>query len=349
MYVRNCWYVAGWARELANGPIAGDILEQPVVVFRTASGTLTALEDHCPHRHLKLSMGQVEGETIQCGYHGMRIGVDGRCAHVPGQKAVPPRARVRCYPVVERYGWIWIWTGDADLADPALIPDFHQLTDPGLATVGGTNLVKANYRLLNDNLLDLSHVGFVHTSTIGTREYSANATITAERIDGGVQVTRWVIDCPPPPTYVKTGHLPAGKNIDRWSIVHYTAPSFVVIHTGGAEAGTGAPEGKLGHGIDLWVLNAMTPQDEKTTHYFWSTARNFRTDDSDTDDLVFAQVSEAFDEDKRVLEAQQIAIDRHGDDWSNALQGDAGAIEGRRCLERLLNGEARVPAVRRSA
>lgn len=353
MYIHNCWYVICWARDVAEAPVSREILEQQVVVFRTESGLLAAVEDRCPHRHLKLSMGQVVGETIQCGYHGMQINAQGRCVHVPSQKAIPPRARIRSYPVFERYGWVWIWTGDVEMADPAQIPDFHQLTDPNLAAVGSTNFVKAGFRLLNDNLLDLSHVGFVHTSTIGNREFGANAKISAEKIDGGVRVSRWVIDCPPPPTYEKTGHLPAGRNIDRWSVIRYTAPSFVVIHTGGAETGTGAPEGRLDHGINLWVMNAMTPANENTTHYFWATARNFRIDDAEIDALIFNQVSEAFEEDKRVLEAQQIAIDRHGDDWSNALQADVGSVEGRRCLERMMdsemNGETGQAAIRKSA
>jgi vanillate O-demethylase monooxygenase subunit len=236
--------------------------------------------------------------------------------------------------------------GEAAHADSALVPDFGELTHPALKAVGGTNLVEANFRLLNDNLLDLSHVGFVHTSTIGNREFGANARIAVEQSAGAVSVTRWVRDCEPPPTYVRTGHLPPDVNIDRWSIIRYTPPGFVVIHTGGAETGTGAPEGKLDHGINLWVMNAMTPQDEKTTHYFWATVRNFRIDDPEADELIFSQVSEAFAEDKRVLEAQQLAIERHGDDWSNALQADAGAVEGRRCLERMMKAEADITPIR---
>lgn len=346
MYIRNAWYVAAWSRELAGGPVSRIILEAPVVLFRTETGVAVALEDRCPHRHLPLSMGAVEGETIRCGYHGMQIDGAGQCVAVPTQKAVPPRARIRSYPLVERHGWVWIWTGEPALADPASIPDFGELDDPALKAVGSTNLVKANFRLLNDNLLDLSHVGFVHTSTIGNRAFGANAKIAVEKAEEGVRVTRWVRDCPPPPTYTLTGHLPPDVNIDRWSIIRYTPPGSVVIHTGGAETGTGAPEGKLDHGINLWVMNAMTPQDEKTTHYFWATVRNFRIDDPQADDLIFSQVSEAFAEDKRVLEAQQIAIDRHGDDWSNALQADAGAVEGRRCLERMLKAEAAVTPIR---
>lgn len=345
MYILSSWYVAAWSRELASGPISRVILEAPVVIFRTEAGVPIALEDRCPHRHLPLSLGAVEGETIQCGYHGMQINGSGQCVHVPSQRAVPPRARIRSYPVVERYGWIWIWTAEPASADPALVPDFGQLEDPGLKAVGGTNLVKANFRLLNDNLLDLSHVGFVHTSTIGNRDFGANAKIAVEKVEDGVRVTRWVRDCAPPPTYTLTGHLPPGVNIDRWSIVRYTPPGFVVIHTGGAETGTGAPEGMLGHGINLWVMNAMTPQDEKSTHYFWATVRNFRIDDPDADELIFSQVSEAFAEDKCVLEAQQVAIDRHGDDWANALQADAGAVEGRRCLDRMMKAHPAVTPI----
>ncbi|MGE4431001.1 MAG: Rieske 2Fe-2S domain-containing protein [Sphingobium sp.] len=346
MFIHNSWYVACWAHEIGQGPVGREILEQPVVLFRTESGELAALEDRCPHRHLQLSMGHVVGETIQCAYHGMQIDGAGRCAHVPSQKAIPPRARIRSYPVEERYGWVWIWPGDPARADAALIPDFGQLVDPKLKAVGSTNHVQASYQLLNDNLLDLSHVGFVHTSTIGNREFGANAKISVEKEGTGVRVTRWVRDCPPPPTYVKTGHLPEGRNIDRWSIIHYTPPGFCIIHTGGAEVGTGAPEGRLDHGINLWVMNAMTPQNARTTHYFWATVRNFRIDDPAADDLIFTQVKQAFEEDKHILEAQQISIDRHGDDWANALQADAGAVEGRRCLEKMMKAETGEAVIR---
>ena len=330
-FVMNAWYVIEWSRDLMDRPIAKTVCGEAIVVFRTKSGEVAALADHCPHRHLPLSLGTVVGEAIQCAYHGMRFNGAGTCVGIPSQALIPPAARVRAYPAVERYGWVWVWLGDG-AADPATIPDFGQLTDPAFAAVGRTNYVRCAYQLLTDNLLDLSHVGFVHTTTIGTPEFGEKGKLTSRRTSSGVVVTRVVPDVPPPPTYVRTGKLPAGRNIDRWQHIEFVAPSFVRIHVGGAEAGTGALEGKYDHGLNIWVLNAMTPETATTTHYFWASVRAHALGDPDADALFLGQVGEAFEEDKAVLEAQQRALDVHGDTWSLALRADTGSIEARRVL-----------------
>lgn len=330
-FVRDCWYVVEWSRDVTDRPRAKTVLGEAVVVFRTASGVVAALEDHCPHRHLPLSMGSVVGETLQCAYHGMRFDGSGACAGIPSQALVPPSARVKAHPVVERYGWVWIWIGDT-VADPEMIPDFSQLTDPAFAAVGKTNYVQCAYQLLTDNLLDLSHVGFVHTSTIGNAQFGEKGKLTSQRTATGVVVTRVVPDVPPPPTYIKTGRLPADTNIDRWQVIEFIAPSFVKIHVGGAEAGTGALDGRYDHGLNLWVLNAMTPETATTTHYFWASVRTHALGDPAADTLLLTQIGEAFEEDRTVLEAQQRALAIHGDSWSLALRADAGSIEARRVV-----------------
>lgn len=339
MFLRNAWYVAAWAHELTDRPLARRILDEPVVLFRSESGAAAALRDRCPHRHLPLSMGKVAGETIECGYHGMQFGSNGICVAIPSQSLVPPSARVRAYPVREKFGWVWIWTGEPDAADEALIPDFGKLADPTYAAVGKTNHVKASYRLLIDNLLDLSHVGFVHTSTIGNAEFGQKGSLTSRRTERGVEVMRLVPDVPPPPTYVKSGVLPAGKNIDRWQRIDYLAPSSVQIHVSGAEAGTGGLEGQYDHGLNMWVLNAITPETANSSLYFWASVRRHAIGDAEVDALFLDQVSEAFAEDQQVLEGQQAVLDIEGDSWSLALRQDQGSIEARRVLDKLIAAE----------
>jgi len=187
--------------------------------------------------------------------------------------------------------------------------------------------------------MDLSHVGFVHTSTIGNSQMGQNGKIKVETTPTGVRVTRWVIDCLPPPTYVKTGRLPNGVNIDRWQIIDFLPPSFVQIHVGGAETGTGAPEGRLAHGLNLWVMNAMTPETAESTHYFWAAVRDYAISDPDAGALIFDQVALAFTEDKEVLEAQQTVIARRGDSWDVSFPADAGSVKSRRLLKRLIDTE----------
>ena len=141
------------------------ILGEPVVLYRTGDGAPVALEDRCAHRHLPLSMGKLVGDTLQCLYHGLRFARDGHCVYIPGQEQIPQGAKVRCYPVIERYHWIWIWMGDPALADPAAITDFHWLDDPNWGAKGDYLHVNANWQLVVDNLLDLTHLAFVHDTT----------------------------------------------------------------------------------------------------------------------------------------------------------------------------------------
>ncbi|MDE0056678.1 MAG: Rieske 2Fe-2S domain-containing protein, partial [Defluviicoccus sp.] len=136
MYLRNCWYVAAWDHELDGGFLARTILDRPVVLFRGPDGAPHALEDRCCHRSMPLSEGRLLEETVQCGYHGLEFAFDGRCVRVPGQSTIPPGARVRAWPVVERWRWVWIWMGDPDAADPDLIPDYHWNDDPEWTSYG---------------------------------------------------------------------------------------------------------------------------------------------------------------------------------------------------------------------
>ncbi len=341
MYLRNSWYVGAWSKEISDKPVARKLLDEPIVMFRVGDGEVAALEDRCPHRHLPLSMGTVEGGNLRCGYHGMVFDRSGTCLSIPSQDSIPSGAKAKSYPAVERYGWIWLWMGDPAAADPALIPDFHRLTDPAYTAVGKTNHVNAAYKLVTDNLVDLSHVGFVHTSTIGNAAFTEKGRqLKVEPTERGVRVTRLVPDVPPPPTYVKTGRLPEGKTIDRWQIIDFIAPSFVNIHVGGAEAGTGALEGRYEHGLNFWICNAMTPETASTTHYFWASVRNFALGDAKVDELLFTEVSRAFEEDRVVLEAQQSVLDTREDTWSVALGADAGSIQARRLLQRMITAEA---------
>jgi vanillate O-demethylase monooxygenase subunit len=339
MFLKNSWYVVAWVRDVQDKPVAITVLDQSLVVFRDEAGQIGILENRCPHRHVPLSMGCVAGGGIQCGYHGMVFSRDGQCLDAPSHGSVPPRARVRSYPAVERYGWVWAWMGDPELADAARIPDFSKLDSPGFRAVGKTNHVLANYKMVTDNLMDLSHVGYVHQSTIGTPEFTEKGKLTSRRTEQGVRVHRLVPDVPSPPTYQKTGVLPDGKTIDRWQVIDFVAPCFVMIHVGGKEAGTGALDGDYEGGLNMWVMNAMTPETEQSTHYFWASVRAHALDNEQADALFLNQVATAFDEDKVMLEAQQKILNGRPDTWDLALRSDAGAIESRRVLAALIEAE----------
>ena len=206
MFLKNYWYVAASGREVGHKPLGRIILGEPVVLYRSESGEPVALEDRCPHRRLPLSMGKlIGGDVLQCHYHGLRFDRTGACVRVPGQDMIPQAARVKSYPVVERYKWLWIWMGDPALADPAKITDYHWLDDPNWGAKTDYLYVNCNWQLVNDNLLDLTHLAFVHETTIGNMALVEHAAVKVERTTNGVRVTRWTIDQPAPPAFVKIG------------------------------------------------------------------------------------------------------------------------------------------------
>src|SRR5246127_4230185 len=149
-FLCNQWYTAATSAELGAKPLARTICNEPLVIFRAQDGAVAALTDRCPHRKAPLSSGEVVGNDIRCGYHGIRFAADGACTHVPGNALVGRGFRGRTFPVRERPGLVFVWLGET-AADPALIPDFSENVNPGWTGVHGTLRVQANYQLLIDN------------------------------------------------------------------------------------------------------------------------------------------------------------------------------------------------------
>jgi vanillate O-demethylase monooxygenase subunit len=337
MFLRNYWYVAALDHEVRDKPLGRTILGEPVVLFRTPDGALGACEDRCPHRRLPLSMGKMVGDTLQCHYHGLRFDRSGRCVKVPGQDLIPQSARVRTYPVVERYHWIWIWMGDPALADPAKITDYHWLDDPNWGAKASYLHVEANWQLIVDNLLDLTHLAFVHETTIGNMALVEHAAVKVQRSHDNVVVTRWIIDQPAPPTFVKVGKFTG--NVDRWQIIDYVPPAFLRLDVGATPTGTGAPEGRRVNGIQMRNLNAITPETETTSHYFWGQAHDFDVNNPETTEKVFQQIRTAFLEDVAVFTAQQRSITQRPDAPQVDINADAGGLQARRIVDRLYQDE----------
>jgi vanillate O-demethylase monooxygenase subunit len=333
MFLRNYWYVAAHDQEIGRKPLGRIILGEPVVFYRLEDGTPVALEDRCAHRHLPLSMGKLVGDTLQCHYHGLRYDKSGACVRVPGQDMIPRSAKVKTYPVVARHRWLWIWMGDPAAADPAAIPDYHWLDDPEWGAGVQYLHVRANWQLIVDNLLDLTHLAFVHETTIGNSALVDQAQVKVQRKDDTVTVTRWIVDAPAPPTFVKAGGFTA--NVDRWQIINFTPPAFLRLDVGATPTGTGAPEGRRVGGIGMWNLNAITPETERTSHYFWGQAHNFDTRNPATTEMIVGQIRTAFLEDVAVFEAQQRNLELIPDPPQTDINADSGVIQARRILDRL--------------
>lgn len=344
-YPLNAWYVAAWDYEVNRTPLARTIAGRPLALYRTLDGRPVALADACWHRLAPLSLGRLEGrDGIRCPYHGIVFNSAGRCQSMPAQETVNPSATVPSFPVVERYRYVWVWLGDPVLADASLIPDMHQMDDPNWAGDGLTIPVDCNYQLVLDNLMDLTHEEFVHSSSIGQEELS-QSDFRVSHDDRTVTVERWMLDIEPPPFWLKNmrDRFPGFEGrVDRWQIIHFTAPSTITIDVGVAKAGTGAPEGDRSQGVNGYVMNTISPESPRRSHYFWAFMRNYRLDSQTITTQLRDGVSRVFREDEEMLMAQQAAIDANPDYEFYSLNIDAGGMWVRRIIERQLEAEGRL-------
>jgi phenylpropionate dioxygenase-like ring-hydroxylating dioxygenase large terminal subunit len=291
MFLRNCWYIAAESREVGRAPLGRILLKEPVVLYRREDGTPVALEDRCCHRRAPLHKGKLIGDRIQCGYHGFTFDTSGACVAIPGQDKVPPTVGVRSYPVAERHRYLWIWMGEKEKADPALIPDFHYNDDPNWAAVGAC----------------------LH-----------------------VRVTRDAPGIPCPPSMRSLGFAPV---VDQTKIITFTPGSNVWIDIPTRDAvpveGRNAPMQRR-----VMILNAITPETERSCHYFWVNARDFEQDNSERSAFFLKNVTFAFNEDKDVLEAQQRNIELDPSASTVNVNADWGGVQAMRMMERLIAAEA---------
>jgi len=338
-YVRNAWYVASWSEDLApETPFAMTIAGDRLVLFRTAAGRLVALEDRCVHRLAPLSRGRCEGERLRCMYHGLLFDPDGAVVEIPGQDMIPDHARVRAYPAVERHSWIWIWMGDPALADEALIPPAVGFDHPDYILGRGQLDYEAEASLINDNLLDFSHLSFVHANSFGASESWARNRPRVTPVERGVRVERWVLN--------EQGFR-SDTPTDRWSAYDFLIPG-VLLMTGGnypvgtAEAlGFGPPDlARAMHGV-TFTSQAVTPMGEKTARYFFSWGPRRDMGDEALRDTLMGIAAKAFAEDKLVIEGQQKVIDETADPRIMPTSADKAVILFNRLVEKHAREEAR--------
>jgi len=330
----NAWYAMAWDSEAKRALLPRTICEKRLLLYRTEAGAAAVLDDACWHRLAPLSLGKLIGDNVECPYHGLQFEPGGRCVHMPSQDTLNPAAAVRSYPVVERHRLIWVWIGKADLADPDLVPDMHWMDDPDWAGDGDTMHLDCNYRLVVDNLMDLTHETFIHSSSIGNSAV-AEAPFEASHTDTTAQVTRLMENIEPPPFWEKQLGKP-GK-VDRWQIIKFSAPCTVNIDVGVAVTGTGAFEGDRSQGVNNVVCNTITPETEGSSHYFWMFPRNYRIDSQRLTTEQRIGITSIFNEDRAVLEAQEVAMRENRDKEFYNLNIDAGGMWARRAIENLID------------
>lgn len=337
MYILNAWYVAAWSSEVTRDPTRRTICEIPVVLYRKRDGSAVALEDRCAHRGYPLSAGRVVDDAIECGYHGFTFDGDGACVHVPAQDIIPRRTFVRSFPVMEADGWIWVWTGERDRADQGLVPDTHWMTDPAWATVTHSFRFECRASLIHDNLLDLTHESFIHTSTVGD-DYIYKHGITVV-VDGDViSADRLMPGVVAPPLYART--MACEGLYDRFHCTEFHPPGFHVLHSGITGQGRPREEGFL-----IKVMNGITPIDAHTTHYYYAFSRNFGVDQQWATDELVDGLRIVLQEDADALALQEIGLQsRPAAEFDVLIAQDAGVAKARKVMARLLAAEQRVGA-----
>lgn len=340
MFPKNAWYVACTPDEIDSKPLGRMICGERIVFYRAEAGKAAALEDFCPHRGAALSLGQVCEGKLVCGYHGLVMGCDGKTVSMPGQR-VGGFPAIKAYPTIERYGFVWVWPGDPAQADAAKLHHLEWAESPDWAYGGGLYHIKCDYRLMIDNLMDLTHETYVHTTSIGQKEID-EAPVSTKTVGDEVVTSRYMDNVMAPPFWranMRANGLPDDQSVDRWQICRFSPPSHVMIEVGVAIAGKGGYDAAPEHKVSSIVVDFITPESETTMWYFWGMARNFRVGDTNLTAQIKEGQGKVFAEDTAVLEAQQRNLALWGQRRLLMLNIDAGGVQSRRIIDRHIAAE----------
>jgi vanillate O-demethylase monooxygenase subunit len=340
MFLKNTWYVACSADEVTDKPLGRKICGESMVFYRGEGGKVSALEDFCPHRGAPLSLGFVREGKLVCGYHGLEMGCDGKTLAMPGQR-VRGFPAIRSFAVVERYGFVWVWPGEASLADEGQMPVFEFFDNPAWAYGGGLYHIACDYRLMIDNLMDLTHETYVHANSIGQKEIDEVPCTT--KTDGDLVVTsRFMEGISAPPFWrmaLRGNDLPDDQPVDRWQICRFSPPSHVMIEVGVALAGKGGYNAPDAFKASSVVVDFITPETETSIWYHWGMARKFKPNDAELTATIREGQGKIFGEDLEMLQLQQKNLLAYPTRELLKLNIDAGGVQSRRVLDRLIAQE----------
>jgi vanillate O-demethylase monooxygenase subunit len=318
-WLHDCWYVIAWDHEIppADSPelFSRVVLGEPVLVLRTAAGGLVAMEDRCCHRLAPLSKGRREGDCVRCGYHGLKFDPQGICVEAPGLASIPPKARVRSYPVALKNKWVFVWMGEPARADSALLPDNFSCDSPEWRNIPGYLHYETPYLLICDNLLDFSHLSYVHEKTLGGSTRIAQAVPEIRKVPGppslidewpqiGIHVARHVHDVPSPPFYNRFRRF--DTNLDRWFVYDFLLPGTLLMRSGGRPV-TDAKD-DLSRAVQLHSCQTLTPETKTSTHYFFQQSHRVGAGDDGVAQSIYNSLEQAFNEDRDMITAQHRTI-----------------------------------------
>jgi phenylpropionate dioxygenase-like ring-hydroxylating dioxygenase large terminal subunit len=343
-YLRNCWYMAAWADEVEiGGLLARRFLDEPIVLFRDDNNKICAVADRCPHRFAPLSRGQIADGVITCGYHGLAFNGQGQCVHNP-HGSVLKNMTVTSYPVIEAYKSIWIWMGDPALANLDMLRDLSFLeTAPETAFSKGYLHGQGNYQLYVDNILDLTHVDFLHANSLGSGAFTRTRAKVAETGDR-VSINRDCVNEEPSPLMRSIRGLKDGDRVDSWNYVEWSAPALMTLRGGNVPVG----ESRDGpnNNMNTMNLHIMTPETVRTTHYFFASTRDFALHDAEFNERFAETRNRIFStEDEPMISEQQERMGE-SDFWELEpllLRIDEGSVRVRRKMAKLIEDEKQMP------
>ena len=335
-YLRNVWYMAAWSDEIGEALLSRRIAGIRVLLYRAGDGAPVVMADRCPHRFAPLSLGTREGDAVACGYHGLTFGRDGVCIRNPFAERIPAGAVVATYPVVERDGIAWLWLGERALADDALVPDFSILAEtPVSRTLHGYTLMRADYEFGTDNLMDLSHIEFVHKGSFA----GAGVIFAGQhqvRQEGDTLHSDWWMPGVKAPGHT-AGIYPPDLITDHWLEMRWDAPASMYLQIGATPRGEPREGGAIVHQAHI-----LTPEADGTTHYFWASTYAALPGMPDMAPTLRELFGTAFDvEDKPMIEAAYANLDGQ-DFWAArplSLGIDQGGTRARRLIEAMLRRE----------
>jgi phenylpropionate dioxygenase-like ring-hydroxylating dioxygenase large terminal subunit len=338
MFLRTRWYAAALSQEVTRfAPVSRMYLGERVVLFRTIENVAVALEDRCPHRFSPLSLGRMTNNGISCAYHGMTFNAAGICTANPTQpnEAIPPHTRVKSYPLEERHGVVWIWMGEPEEADPTLIPDFYYFDHSDYSSKTDYMHVNCNYLLLVDNLIDLTHINFVHGDIFGSPEMQKKTTSKTVSTERGLVERWWIPSSLAAPIYRELVADPWINSEVDYRLDMYWEPASNLLQDF-CISPAGAP---MEEGTRVYNLNCLTPETATTTHYFWGQSHRKRSDSTAYGALIMKGAGYAFGQDKALLEAVQRNL---GNEWDILEmhpvinKSDRGALCARRMLRKMI-------------
>jgi len=338
MFLKNSWYCGGWANDLKDTPTSLKVLGKLIVIYRGEDGTPIAMDGICPHRFAPLAKGKVEGDNISCPYHGLVYNKEGQCILNPhADNFIPDNAKVNTYPIVENDGVLWLWMGDAE-PDKSRILDSSWITSGDYSVVTGYLHVEANYQMIMDNLLDLTHVAYVHPDTVGgDPELSVGAQMdyNFDITDGDTIHSNYTVrNMGPTPLLEpwwgkRTGDFRAEM---RWK-----PASCLELDVRMSPPGADKTEG-----IHSPSFHLLVPETETSTHYFYAQARNVLIHDEEQTAFMAEMTRRAFeDEDEPMIRACHENME-YPDLFDNdpvSLQSDVAGIQARRMLKKRINAE----------